>query len=409
MSRRHIATNVIALYAVQGMQYVFPLMVLPIITRSIGPDRYGLLSFWQALAALLSLVVDYGFNYTSIRALNQTDSVECRSAIFWSTAWAKLVLLFPASIILVIASVSVPNEAPPFLVFAAWLSVLGAAISPAWFFIATRQNVAAAVISAGASLVSLLAMWLFVSIPSDFNRAALIQLGMPLVAAIALSMYRWAKLNAGTPRFDAKDVALRLREGFPLFVMTLGAGAYSSFNPFLLGLVSTSPQIADYALGERLVRAAKNTVQPILVAMYPYAAEGDRGSNTLRTNLRRAGVATLALSVVVSLVLAVLSPFAIWVVSGTAFVGAISTTRILSANVAVITAGHLIGVQYLVARGRERLVTIITVVAVPIHVVTFMVAGHRFGAVGGAIAYVGVECLVTIAFGVVAINLRKSN
>jgi PST family polysaccharide transporter len=408
MARRQIAANVLALYAIQGMQYVFPLLVLPIVTRAIGPDRYGTLSFWQALAALLTLVVEYGFNYTSIRALNQTDSPSEKSNIFWSTTWAKLVLLIPATAVLAGTAVVISNRAEPLLVFATWLPVFAAAISPGWYYIATRRTLAVATISAGTSLLSFLAMLALVSKPVDFNRAVLIQLGMPLLAAVLLLVYQRARLSTGRPRFVISAVIARLREGFPLFVMTMGAGAYSSFNPFLLGLVTSSPQVADYALGERLVRAAKNAVQPILTAMYPYAVERATSSEIARRNLRRAAIATLALSVAIAILLAVLAPVAVHLISGTAFLGAVPATQILSANVAVITAGHLLGVQYLVARGKERLVTVITVVAAPIHLATFLVGGHFFGALGGAFAYVGIECLVTIAFGLIAIQARKS-
>jgi PST family polysaccharide transporter len=408
MARRHIASNVLALYAIQGMQYVFPLLVLPIVTRAIGPERYGTLSFWQALAALLSLVVEYGFNYTSIRAINQTDCSFEKSIIFWSTTWAKLALLVPATAILVVTAVAISDRAEPLLVFATWLPVLAAALSPGWYYIATRNTVAVATISAGTSLISFLTMLAFVNTPVDFDKAVLIQLGMPLVAAILLLAYQRARLSAGRPRFAAKDVFARLREGLPLFVMALGAGAYSSFNPFLLGLVTTSPQVANFALGERLVRAAKNAVQPILTAMYPYAVERDAGSEGTRRNLRRAAFATFTLSLIIATLLCVLAPSAVRLVSGTAFLGAISATQILSANVAVVTAGHLLGVQYLVARGKEKIVTVITVAAAPVHLASFLAAGHYFGAIGGAIAYVGIECLVTIAFGLIAIEARKS-
>jgi len=408
VSRRRIASNVLALYAIQGMQYVFPLLVLPIVTRAIGPDRYGTLSFWQALAALLTLFVEYGFGYSSIRAVNQTESSERRSSIFWSTTWAKLLLLLPATIMLAATASAIPARATMLLVFATWLPVLGAALSPAWYYIAIRQTVAVAAVSAGTSFASLLAMFAFVRTPADFNHAALIQLGMPLLAAIVLLLYQYLKLSPGRPYFDPRDVLARFREGFPLFMVSLSAGVYSSFNPFLLGLVTSSTQVADYALGERIVRAAKNAVQPVLVAMYPYAAEGERSSQVTRKNLWRAAVATLAVSVAIFIGLVVLAPLAVRLLSGSAFLGAISTTQILSANVAIITAGNLLAVQYLIARGKERFVTVITVAAAPAHVISFMFAGRYYGAIGGAWAYVGIECLVTVALGVVVNRLRKS-
>lgn len=409
MSRRHIASNLLALYVVQGMQYVFPLLVLPILTRAIGLERYGVLSFWQSLAAVLVMVIDYGFGYSSIRAINQSDSQAQRQRIFWSTMWAKLILLMPATAILVCIAAATGRAEDPDIILATWLSLLGASLSPAWYFVAVRRNVPVASLGATASLLSIVVMFLAVHDTNDFHIAAFIQLGMPLVASLMMLAYLAARISPGLPEKVPGAVSLRFREGLPLFIMTIGAGAYSAFNPFLLGLVAPSTQVAEYALGERLARAAKNGVGPILTAMYPYAAEGERGTSETRAYLFRAGVATVGLSALIAVVLALFAPLAIWLVAGPAFHGAILTTRLLSINVAVITAGHLVGVQYLVARGKEALVTTITVVSAPIHIVAFLLAGSHFGAVGGAVAYVAIECIVTLAFVAVALKLRNSH
>lgn len=408
MSRRHIASNLVALYIVQGMQYVFPLLVLPILTRAIGLERYGVLSFWQSLAAVLVMVVDYGFGYSSIRAINQSDSQTQREAIFWSTMWAKLTLLLPATAILASIAVVTEHAGDPGIILAAWLSLLGASLSPAWYFVAIRRNVPVASLGAAASLMSVVAMFLTVHDPSDFHVAAFLQLGMPLAASLMMLAYLTLRLPLGRPKKIQGAVRLRLREGLPLFIMTIGAGAYSAFNPFLLGLVAPSSQVAEFALGERLARAAKNGVGPILAAMYPYAAEGDRSTSATRVNLFRAAVATIVLSALIAAALAVFAPLAVWLVAGPEFHGAVSTTRLLSINVAVITAGHLVGVQYLIARGKEVLVTTITVASAPVHIIAFLVAGQRFGATGGAVAYVATECAVGLAFAVAALKLRKS-
>jgi O-antigen/teichoic acid export membrane protein len=216
--------------------------------------------------------------------------------------------------------------------------------------------------------------------------------------------YLATRCSPGKFQCEGRLVALRLREGFPLFIMTLGAGAYSAFNPFLLGLVAPAAQVADYALGERIARTARNAVAPILTVMYPYASEG---AASTRATLRRAMWSTLGVTIALTALLVIFAPMVIWILAGPAFQTSVSATRILALNIAVITAGHLAGVQYLVARGKEALVTVITVASAPIHVTAILLAGRHYGALGGACTYVLTECVVTAAFVAIILRLRK--
>jgi polysaccharide transporter, PST family len=406
MSRRVIASNLFALYAVQGLQYIFPLLTLPVLTRAVGQDGYGALAFWQSLASLLGLVVDYGFGYTSVRAISQGGAA-VHSRVFWSTTWAKVILLVPGTVLLAAFASWSAHSSDPAVAAMAWLPLLGAALSPAWFYIALKRNMPLALCSVSAAVLALLFTLVFVRTPADFHAAAAIQFCMPLGASLLMLAWLPRTARVGRPCLEIRHVLDRFREGFPLFMMTVGAGAYSSFNPFLLGLVSTAPQVADFSLAERVVRAAKNATGPLLAVMYPYAAESASEPDASRRGLRQAAWAVLALSALIALAVAALAPLAIDVLGGRGFKEAVGVTRILAGNILVITAGNLVGVQYLVARGREQAVTRITVAAAPLHIVTLLWAGSRYGAPGAASAHLISESLVTVALVLSAIYMRK--
>lgn len=407
-NHRRLASNLGALYVVQGMQYLFPLLVIPVLTRSLGPAQFGTLAFWQSLAMGVSLIIDYGFGYSSVRAINQTECPDKRADIFWSTMAAKATLLVPATFILGTAALATGHTRDLLLPACAWITLLGTAASPAWYFIAIRKNVPVAILSVVGSALALAFMVVLVKSPQDFHAAAAIQFGMPFVTSAMMCAYLMRRAHPGRARLSAQTCYTRLREGLPLFAVSISAGAYSAFNPFLLGLVSSPGQVGAFSLSERLSRTARNAVSPILTAMYPYAAAAAHKSKRGDLRLRVAAAAAMLLSIAMAIVLAILAPLAVGLIAGPEYLAAVDVTRLLAINIALVTGSHLVGVQYLISHGREASVTAVTVVSAPVHIAIFLLAGYSYGALGGAAAYVATEGLVTFAFIFIALRHRSS-
>lgn len=68
-TRQKLISNVAWLYALQGLNYVLPLAVLPYLVRVLGVERYGLLAFAQAFAQYFVILADYGFNLSATKQI----------------------------------------------------------------------------------------------------------------------------------------------------------------------------------------------------------------------------------------------------------------------------------------------------------------------------------------------------
>ena len=68
--RSRLGGNISALYAVQGLNYVLPLLMLPYLLRVLGPQSYGIIIFTQSLARYAVIVTDFGFTLTATRAIS---------------------------------------------------------------------------------------------------------------------------------------------------------------------------------------------------------------------------------------------------------------------------------------------------------------------------------------------------
>lgn len=392
------ARNALSLYAIQGLQYLSPLLVLPILTRRLGSHEFGNLAYWQSLVGTLSLIIEYGFNYSAVRAISAAEQQpDTLGRIYRSTLLARLTLLLPASALLFGIPHWVVSMRDPVMPWLGLLMLLGVALSPAWYLTGLKRNSPLAYASAIAMGVIVLLTWLTVHGPQALHIAAAIQFLAPLLTAlVALGMVRrYAPVPNG--KIDRKEVWAALRVGAPLFFTSAAAGIYSTLNPFLLGLVASSAHVAYFSLGERLARAARGALSPLMAALFPYSvthgAYAEKHPWVTRTSRL-----VLLTSAVISITLCACAPWLVPGLFGPMYSAGITVTQILSASIAIVTAGNLFGVQQLIAKGKDRPVLYVTIAAAPVHVVSFLWAGKTFGVNGAAAAYTLTEAAVTLAF-----------
>ena len=85
LARQKWFGNLFWLYALQGLNYLVPLAVLPYLLRILGVEHYGLIAFAQAFAQYFIILTDYGFNLSATKriALLRDDRRQV-SIVFWS-------------------------------------------------------------------------------------------------------------------------------------------------------------------------------------------------------------------------------------------------------------------------------------------------------------------------------------
>ena len=132
----NLKKNITLLFISQVSNYIFPLITLPYLLRTLGVSQFGLLAFSQAVIQYCIIFTDYGFSLSATRqiAVNRDDKVAL-SRIFFSTMIAK-VLLALASICILILGFCLSSEFAnsKTLLLICFLSVLGNVLFPIWFF-----------------------------------------------------------------------------------------------------------------------------------------------------------------------------------------------------------------------------------------------------------------------------------
>ncbi|MEO5990335.1 MAG: oligosaccharide flippase family protein, partial [Ferruginibacter sp.] len=89
-----LISNFVSLSALQGINLVLPLLILPYLVRVLGMELYGLIAFSTAFVYYFQVITDYGFNLTATReiSIHRKNSLKV-SEIYNSVMIIKLVLL----------------------------------------------------------------------------------------------------------------------------------------------------------------------------------------------------------------------------------------------------------------------------------------------------------------------------
>jgi PST family polysaccharide transporter len=408
MPRKHtLRKNIAALFAVQIASYAAPLVTLPWLTRVLGPSSFGRLSFCVAVTGYFVLFADYGFNLSATRqiAVHSHDRVG-RSRIFWNTITIKALLAavgFPLLLLLTFCGHRFAEERTLLLIN--YLTVLGAVLTPTWYFLGTERQAILSGITIAVRVISIPAIFLFVRSNQDVQIAALIPSGMTIVGGLLCLTVLMRDKQLDRIQLDRGELVAALRDGWHLFVSTASISLYQATNTVVLGLVAGNTAVGHYSAAEKVVQACQGLLTPIGQSVYPRISRLMNESRAaafalIRRVLRVQGSAALALSVL----LLVFAPLVVRLLYGRDYEETIRVLRWLAVLPFLVGLSNVFGVQTMLAMGMNQLVSRILVMAGALNVATLFVLTHWFGAEGAAMSVAGTELFVTV---VLALIIRR--
>ena len=302
-SRREIK-DVFYLVALQGVNYVMPLVVLPYLMVVLGSDRFGLIGFSTGLAQLFMLIVDFGFNFTATKevALYKDDPVRLRQ-VFWDTLYAKLGLLVVSFVLYAAVLLAVPRFAVyRHTAFIFFLMVVANAFSFVWYFQGLGQIRFISLANVAAKLLILpLAFWL-VKGPDDYLLAALIQSGVYVFSSliVCVLLVAW-RMVPRVERPDRERIRACTRSAFPIFLSQVASSLYVALFAVILGYFASPAEVGKYTAAEKIMRSACYLVfTPVAQAFFPkmsVLAHADRKGALRLLKRIAAGVGAVMLGV----------------------------------------------------------------------------------------------------------------
>ena len=397
-----LGCNGAAIMGVQIANLILPLVLIPYLTRVLGPAGYGTMAYAAGIALLLSIIADYAFNWTATRqvaaARHEPATVGrvIRCVLLIKTVLMLAVMAFYGALMLL-----VPGWWDDRWVFIASMAmIVGQVYLPMWALQGLERMVGFAIALIGWRLASMVAILLLVRSPDDVAYAVLLQ-GLPLIL-VAFTGWptAWAEVTAvrGWPKWA--EIWAQLRDGARVFVAMATINFYTSIQVVLVSSVGGPVAAGYWGAAERCLTAVKAVISVLFQIALPrvaYLAAHDPDAGL--QFLRRALVLGASGGAVLSAGMWLGADLGTWILFGPAFGPSADVIRVLAPIPLLVGISMVTSSLFLFNYGHQSLFTWIVIGAAALNLSLFLVLSLVFSApmaaAGGSVAAEAVVALVS--------------
>jgi len=202
-----LAENFLSLMSVRLINIIQPLIVLPYLTRILGPDKFGLIAFAQSFLEYFNVLIEYGFNLTATRSVSiYSDSKQKLNEVFSNVFCAKgLLLVISGTIMIGVVSLFTRFNTDQSLYYYSATLVIGQALFPIWFFQGIEKMKYISILNVTAKLIFTVCIFIFVRSGDDFLLVPLFN-GLSYISVGIISLcilFRKYNISFYIPSFKA--------------------------------------------------------------------------------------------------------------------------------------------------------------------------------------------------------------
>lgn len=365
------ARNTVMQYGLQIAKYLFPLITIPYLTRVLRPDAYAIRAYILAAMTFVQVFLDYGFNAYGTKAIALASgdmnikAEETSSIVILRTGMAVLGVPILASITLLIPIM----RANPVFVAIAYLTVCFKAMLPDFVFqgeedmgIITQRFVIS-------QAVGTACIFLFIHGPANL----LLVPAFELLAALIAFAWSWHNVFNTRGYHLIKIGFDKLRSAFSqssvFFLSSASTTIFSSLTTLMIGIfITDANQISYWSIAMTAISAIQSLYTPITNSLYPHMVV--KHDFALAKKLLYLGVPTVLVGTVA---FALLRNTVMLVIGGADYLEGSYVIGLVSPVLFFSYPAMLIGFPILAAVGREKQLTLSSVISAIFHIAGLIV------------------------------------
>lgn len=356
--------NIFFLQILQITNYILPLITIPYLVRVLGPEKFGLIAFAQAIIQFFVIMTDYGFNYSATRKISVLRGDKDGVARVVNAVFSvKTIFLCTGFIVLMILVWSIPQlRGYELLYLFTFGTVLGSVLFPVWLFQGMEQMKYITYSNILAKLIFTVAVFICVKKETDYLYVPVLTSAGAIIAGLYAIRIAWKKFGILPRASSGRAMIAEIKEGWHVFVTVSLYALYTASIPVILGSLAGYNAVGFYSAGEKIVRATQQMLNPVFQVFYPHVSKmaADSRKKAIVFVRKIAGVVGL-FTFILSCAILLAAPEICNVFLGSQFRGSISILRILSFLVFVQGLSQVFLSQIMLSFGDDRVVSLISV------------------------------------------------
>ncbi|MBF8964579.1 flippase [Pontibacter sp. FD36] len=399
MSKKQLYKNFLALLVLQGSNYIIPLITLPYIIRTLGPDKFGLIAFAQAFIQYFIIITDFGFDLSATRqiSINRHDKQKV-SKIFTSVLIIKISLFALGLLIFLPLIHYMPDfSAEKELLMWFYLSVLAQALFPIWLFQGLETMKYITYLNIISKVIFNSLILLFIKSEAEYILYPVLQSTTSLAASVLGIIIVIGSLQVRFSKVSKADLIIQIKEGWYIFISNVTISLYTVSSAFVLGLFFNNRIVGYYSSAERVVKAFQGLLSPVTQAIYPHVSNL---FNTSRKDaiifLRKATLLVGVFTFTLSAGLFFASDLIVDYLFKDAYEESKLVLRILAWVPFIVAMSNIFGIQTMLNLKYRKQFFRILLICSAIHLAIVVVLGYNFMHIGVATSVLFTEALIAI-------------
>lgn len=398
--KQALTKNILSLSVVQIANNVLPLLSVPVISRIIGPDKFGAINFAASFVGYFVLLIGYGFDLSATRRIAaDPNNRELRNRVFSEVFYIQAALLLLSGFIFTGLLLSVPQfKLESLLMIFSFLICISALFTQNWLFLAMQDMPKVAFFNLLTKLLFTVFILVFIKQKSDYVLQPLI-IGVIQIGVSLVSFY-WAyrKYRLRFVRVRMMEALLVLWTERTIFFSLVVVSMYTSTNVFILGLYQSPAQVGYYTAGQRLIIIIQSILtNPLSQALYPYIgrAFGESREAGIRMVQKILPIVALLTGAAV-LAIMLFGPLMLKLFYGEKFLPAVPVLQILMFLPLIIAFSNLMGIQIMLNLKMDKIFFRVTACGAVLSVGLNLLMIKHWGYVGTSVNWIVTEGLICL-------------
>ena len=373
---------------------IVPLVTTPYVSRILGADGVGIYSYTYSNVSYFLLVGALGSRTYGNReiAYLQKD-IEKRSRLFFELVILRLItstVAITAYVVYLVYFVSIDTK----IAALQTIYLVAGAIDIIWLFQGMEDFARVVFRNTIVKIFNVILVFILIKTRDDVDLYTIILAGMTLVANLSI----WPFITRYVKRVPLKELRpfRHIKEEFILFLPTIAIQVYTYVDKSMIRAFSTnSVENGYYEQTEKIVRVAISVITSLSTVMAPRIAKtyADGNKELLNTYMRKTFRFTWMMAIPIMFGIMGVSGTFVPVFFGTGYDKVKILMPLYSMLIIFVSMSYILGIQFLIAIGRQNVYTVAVTISAVANVVMNLVLIPHFASIGATLATVTAECI----------------
>ncbi len=398
--KKQIIKNIFSLGTVQLVNYAFPLITVPYVSRIIGPDSYGIINYATAFIGYFAILIGYGFNLTATRRIAQRpNDNEYISKIFSEITSARIILFLVSSLLFIISVIFVkPLSRNVYVAIVLFASTISYVLNPQYIYQGKQNLTIFAFLNFAKGLINTILIFVLIKEKENYVVLPTLNVILAIFSSIFLLVYAVKKYRLHFYWVSVKKTLKLLITERIIFLSTVVISLYTTTNVVVLGFFASEAEVGFFTVSLSLLNVIISVISiPLSTALYPYigtafSVNKEKGLETIKKIFPIVSYTTF----IACTILFIFAPIIIQLFYGDKFNNSIVAFRIIAFMPFVVSISNIFGIQTMLNLKMDKLFFKATASASVFGFLLNIIMSKMYSYIGTAWNTIVIEIFVTL-------------